>query len=164
MESERLFLCPLNARQLRLWISDLPAMEREWDCHYEGEPMEGTFRDIVRQQWEITSRDEQNYLFHSFWLLLRKTDRVVVGAVDFKNLPNTQGEVEIGYGLGGAHERRGYMTEAVNTLCEWALRREDVQSIVAETEIKNLLSQNVLRRCGFVLEREEPTLWWRRTQ
>ena len=164
IETERLLLCPLNARQLWLWFSDLPALEREWDCYYDGEPVEGTFREIVQQQWEITSRDERNYLFHSFWLLLRKADRIVVGAVDFKAPPNIQGEVEIGYGLGGAHERRGYMTEAVEALCAWALERKDVGSILAETERKNRPSQNVLRRCNFVLEQDADTLWWRRSQ
>lgn len=129
IETKRLLLCPLSARQMRLWLSDLPALEREWDCHYEGEPVEGTFREIVQQQWKITSMDERNYLFHSFWLLLRKADRTVVGAADFKAPPNARGEVEIGYGLGGAHERRGYMTEAVDALCDWALQREDVESV-----------------------------------
>ena len=162
IETKRLLLCPLSARQMRLWLSDLPALEREWDCHYEGEPVEGTFREIVQQQWKITSMDERNYLFHSFWLLLRKADRTVVGAADFKAPPNARGEVEIGYGLGGAHERRGYMTEAVDALCDWALQREDVESVLAETERKNRPSQNVLRRCRFVLEHEGPTLWWRR--
>ena len=162
IETKRLLLCPLSARQMRLWLSDLPALEREWDCHYEGEPVEGTFREIVQQQWKITSMDERNYLFHSFWLLLRKADRTVVGAADFKAPPNARGEVEIGYGLGGAHERRGYMTEAVDALCDWALQREDVESVLAETERKNRPSQNVLRRCRFVLEHEGPTLWRRR--
>lgn len=164
IETERLLLCPLNARQMGLWITDLPALEREWDCRYDAEPVEGVFRDILQQQWEITARDERNYLFHSFWLLLRKTDRIVVGALDFKAPPNTQKEVEIGYGLGGAHERRGYMTEAVNALCDWALRRTDVESILAETERNNRLSQGVLQRCHFVLECEGDTLWWRRTK
>ena len=63
IETKRLLLCPLSARQMRLWLSDLPALEREWDCHYEGEPVEGTFREIVQQQWKITSMDERNYLF-----------------------------------------------------------------------------------------------------
>ena len=51
---------------------------------------------------------------------------------------------------------------AVDALCDWALQREDVESVLAETERKNRPSQNVLRRCRFVLEHEGPTLWWRR--
>ena len=162
IETERLLLCLLNARQLHLWFSDLPALEREWDCHYDGEPVEGVFREIVQQQWKITSRDPRNALFHSFWILLRKADRTVVGIIDFKAPPNARGEIEIGYGLGGAYERRGYMTEAVNALCNWALQREDVESILAETEQQNRPSQRVLQRCQFILEHEGPTLWWRR--
>ena len=34
-----------------------------------------------------------------------KTDRIVVGSADFKGLPNAQGEVEIGYGLGKEFEQ-----------------------------------------------------------
>lgn len=162
LTTERLELIPLTAEQLGLWAEDLPALERELDCVYSGEPMEGFLRTIVAGQREITAKDPERWLWHSFWLLLRKQDRTVVGSADFKNVPGSGGEVELGYGLGGSHEHQGYMTEAVRAMAAWALEQPDVSAVTAETERENLASQRVLARCGFSLYRSGESLWWRR--
>lgn len=162
IETERLELLPLDARLLRLWVEDLPALEKELSCSYQAEPMEGGFLEIVKGQLAATERDEENYAWHSFWLLLRKRDRVVVGSADFKNVPDENGEVEIGYGLGRPFVHNGYMTEAVGTMCAWAEKQKGVQHVIAETERDNLPSQCVLERCGFRKYNEACTIWWRR--
>lgn len=88
IETNRLHLIPLTAQQLKLWIEDIPALEKELDCKYRAEPMEGFFLDIVKKQLEVTVKDESNYLFHSFWFIVRKSDKTVVGSADFKDVPN----------------------------------------------------------------------------
>lgn len=161
LTTERLFLYPLNPAELRLWIDNIPGLEKELDCRYRAEPMEGPFLEIVRGQAEIVDGDPENYLFHSFWLLIRREDRVVVGSADFKAPPDKNGAVEIGYGLGKAFEGHGYMTEAVRAMTGWAFRQPGVSSVIAETEKESLASQRILTRCGFQKEREDDTLWWR---
>ncbi|MDO5559946.1 MAG: GNAT family N-acetyltransferase [Oscillospiraceae bacterium] len=161
LNTERLELIPLTPSQLRLWCSDLTALEQELCCTYEAEPMEGIFLEIVKGQADITDNDQDNYLWHTFWFLVRKSDRVVVGAADFKDIPDDNCEVEIGYGLGKEHEHKGYMTEAVRTMCDWALSQENVKHVTAETEADGTGSQNILKRCGFSLNRSGETLWWR---
>lgn len=80
---------------------------------------------------------------------------------DFKDRPDADGLVEIGYGLGKEYEHRGYMTEAVKAMCSWALKTGKVRQIVAETENDNLPSQQVLKRCGFVEYKRDETCWWK---
>lgn len=161
--TDRLFLTPLTARQLRLWIENISSLEQELDCHYcsDSEPLEGIFLDIVKRQLDITEKDADNYLYHTFWFLIRKTDRVVVGSADFKNIPNQNNEVEIGYGLGKSFEHNGYMTEAVQAMCDWAMTQNNISHIIAETDIDNLQSQSILRRCGFNKYAQDETIWWR---
>jgi RimJ/RimL family protein N-acetyltransferase len=98
IETDRLYLAPLTTDRLRLWVEDITALEKELDCVYRAEPMTGVFLDIVKGQLEIAAKDEANYLYHSFWFLIRKIDRIVVGSAAFKDIPNKQHEVEIGYG------------------------------------------------------------------
>jgi ribosomal-protein-alanine N-acetyltransferase len=160
--TERLELLPLTAPQLRLWAEELPTLEREMHLTYQAEPMTGFFREIVREQLTATEQDPENYCWHSFWLLLRKTDRVVVGSADFKDVPSEAGEVEIGYGLGKAFEHQGYMTEAVEAMCTWALAQAGVSHVIAETDVDGYASQRILRRCGFSQYSSGDTLWWRR--
>jgi len=150
----------LASSQLRLWIENIFILEKEINCKYKAEPMEGVFLKIVKKQLAATEKDKTNYFWHSFWFLIRKDDRTVVGSADFKGIPNEKGEVEIGYGLGKEFEHKGYMTESVKALCDWALKQEKVSHIIAETDLNGFASQRILERCGFVKNKQEDTIWW----
>lgn len=123
--------------------------------------MEGFFLEIVKKQLEKVQKEPDNYLYHSFFFLVRKSDRSVVGSIDFKNRPNKNGEVEIGYGLGNKFEHNGYMTEAVKGMCKFARTQQTILSVIAETDLDGYASQRILERCGFVKYKQEETVWWR---
>lgn len=161
LKTERLELVPLLPRQLRLWVEDMPGLEKELKCTYQAEPLEGLFLEIVKGQLEKTEKHPHQYVWHGFWFLIRQSDRVVVGSAGFKDIPDTDGEVEIGYGLGKKFERNGYMTEAAQALCKWALGQENVSHILAETDLDGFASQRILQRCGFVEKSRKETSWWR---
>ncbi len=161
IQTERLELILLTPNQLKLWIQDIHTLERELDCSYRAELMEGFFLEIVKNQYEITIRDFENYLWHSFFFLIRKKDRVVVGSADFKDIPNENYEVEIGYGLGKEFEHNGYMAEAVKAMCDLALKQKGVRNVIAETDLDGFASQRILERVGFKKYKQEDTIWWR---
>lgn len=158
--TERLELAALTPRLMGLWVTDLPQLEKELNCSYQGEPMEGSFFNIVKGQLKITEMDPDNYLWHSFWLLIRRCDRVVVGSADFKDLPDEKGHTEIGYGLAAQFRHKGYMTEAVAAMCDWALKQDGVSHVIAETDQENLPSQRILKRCGFERYGNTEKMWW----
>ncbi len=160
-ETDRLYLKPLTAHELRLWTENLPALELKLDISYRAEPVMGHFLDIVKGQLAYVEQDASNFLYYTFWFLIRKADRVVVGSADFKGGPDQNGEVELGYGLGREYEHNGYMTEAVQAMCRWALKQASVSRVIAETEAENLPSQRILERCGFRRFKQEGTIWWK---
>lgn len=123
--------------------------------------MEGIFKEIVSSQLLACKKDPAHYMWYTFWFLIRKSDRTVVGSASFKDIPNEKGEVEIGYGLGKAFEHNGYMTEAVKALCRWALGQNGVQHVTAETDPEGSASQNILKTCGFTEYKRDETIWWR---
>ncbi|MDR1097816.1 MAG: GNAT family N-acetyltransferase [Tannerella sp.] len=161
LETERLFIKLLTLSQLKLWVNNIPLLESELNCKYDAEPIEGKFLDIINAQIEIIENDPLNYMYHSFWFIIRKSDGIVAGSMDFKNIPNQMKEIEIGYGLGKKYEHNGYMTEAVEKFCEWALTDEHIETVIAETETDNIASKRVLERCGFKKYKEEETVWWK---
>ncbi|MFB0921518.1 MAG: GNAT family N-acetyltransferase [Oscillospiraceae bacterium] len=161
VDTERLELVALDARQMRLWLRDLSALEKELNCTYKAEALEGDFLRIVEGQAKLTEENAAEYYWHSFWFLIRKSDRTVVGSADFKKGPNEKGEVEIGYGLGKEFEHNGYMTEAVKAMCDWAKRQPKVKNVIAETLLDNQPSQNILKRCGFKETSRGESVWWR---
>jgi len=161
LEGKRIELIPLTARQLTLWVDNIKALEAELDCIYRGEPVMGSFIDFVRSKASMAENDPDNYLFHTIWFIMHKTDGIVMGEIAFTSPPNENHEVEIGYGLNPEFQGMGYMTEAVEVLCKWALAQEGVDHVIASTE-NNIKSENTLKRAGFVKYKQEgTTLWWR---
>jgi RimJ/RimL family protein N-acetyltransferase len=148
IETDRLFIKLLTLSQLNLWVNNISPFEKETNCIYDAEPIEGGFKNIINERIKSIENDPENYIYYSFWLIIRKKDGVAVGAIDFKNIPSEGNEVEIGYGLGAKYEHNGYMTEAVKGFCEFAFRNLKIDAIVAETETENIPSQKVLRRNG----------------
>jgi len=161
IETERLSIKLLTLSQLKLWINNISILETELDCKCDAEPIESWFLNILNGQINIIEKDPENYMYHSFWFIIRKNDKKVVGSMDFKNIPNEFGEVEIGYGMGTEYEHNGYMTEAIKAFCEMALNNEKIKTVIAETEIENIPSQKVLERCNFIKYKEEKTIWWK---
>jgi RimJ/RimL family protein N-acetyltransferase len=56
-----------------------------------------------------------------------------IGLAGFKGEPAADGSVEIGYSLLEEFQGRGYATEAVRGLVEWAFACPDVRRVIAET-------------------------------
>mgnify|MGYP000016746906 FL=1 len=161
IETERLKIVALTPEQLDLWTHNMEELERRLLCSYRAEPMEGLFREIVCGQVEKAQKDPDNYLWHTFWFIVKKSDNCVVGSIDFKDMPDSGGEVEIGYGLGRDFEHNGYMTESVQAFCDWALEQDGVKHVIAETDVDGISSQKILKRCGFKEYARNNTVWWR---
>ena len=160
IDTPRLEIRLLSAEQLSLWLGDLPRLEQELNGTYQADPLTGMFRTIVEGQLAAVTADPANPQWHSFWFILRKTDRNVIGSAVFKDGPDSGGCVEIGYGLGRAFEGHGYMTEAVEALCGWALRQPGIRRVTAETDADGIASQRLLQRCGFRELSRGETVWW----
>lgn len=44
-------------------------------------------------------------------------------------------------------------------MCEFALRRYDISTVIAQTDVDGIASQRVLERCGFKIYKQEETMW-----
>jgi RimJ/RimL family protein N-acetyltransferase len=75
----------------------------------------------------------------------------LVGHVGFSPLGD---DVEVGYAIAMAHQGRGLATECVSAAVPWALGAFGLPSVVGVVAVDNAASCKVLKRSGFVLERE----------
>ncbi|MFF8727958.1 GNAT family N-acetyltransferase [Streptomyces sp. NPDC015171] len=87
--------------------------------------------------------------FGSF-ALVRNEDGRAVGGINFHGAPDEERRVEIGYDLLAGARGNGYATEALRALTEWALARDDVDTVVVAIKRDNLPSQRVASRAGFL--------------
>lgn len=157
--TERLELVPLTGEELKLLRFDVNKLEKDLNMKYMGDKIEGFFADIVEAQIDKTVNAKENYIWHTFFLMIRKSDRVCVGSCDYKSEP-VDGVVEIGYGHSPQFEGNGYMTETVRALCDLAFKN-GVTKVIAETLTDNAKSQNVLKNNGFTIEKKTENLWWK---
>jgi ribosomal-protein-alanine N-acetyltransferase len=75
--------------------------------------------------------------------------RRVVGSVGFHGAPNDDGQVEIGYHVEPAYRRRGFASEAVRALIDWAATERAVRRFRASVAPSNAPSLAIMARLGF---------------
>ena len=96
------------------------------------------------------------------WLAVDREMRLLVGSVGFKGRPDENACVEIGYGIEPACRRKGYASEAVPALIDWAWT-SGVRRIVAECRPDNEASIRILEKSGMRRTRVLGSmLWWER--
>lgn len=83
------------------------------------------------------------------WYFSHKEDKTLIGNGGFKGFPDNRGDVELGYSILPAYQKKGYATEAVSGLINWAFSNDKVQRIIADTLPELQASINVLQKSGF---------------
>ena len=101
----------------------------------------------------------EEYPFAVDYLIVLETVNTIIGSIDYKYMPDSDGVSEIGYGMNRKYEGHGYMTEAVNAMLELG-KKNNVKKVVADTLIDNTKSQKVLNRCGFSFSKKEDNKLW----
>ena len=113
------------------------------------------------QQWPPDLNDDNTIKFFlekllqgedqtGWWCWYFIKDRELIGNGGFKGKPSKSGTVEIGYSILEQHRGRGYATEAIQGLLNWAFQHREVRRIVAETSSELMTSIRVLEKCGFI--------------
>jgi RimJ/RimL family protein N-acetyltransferase len=121
----------------------------------EGYPLDGTLVAVAMQE-ELVERGVDRGGFCHYQVLLHEDGAdVVIGDVGFHAPPDELGEVSVGFGIVPAARRRGYAVEALRAVLDWALRRPEVRSVHADTDLVNLASQRTLLGAGMRLVADE---------
>ena len=86
------------------------------------------------------------------WGLALRDSNTVVGTATLFNLNLDNGRAEIGYALGHAHWKQGYMNEALQALVSHAFEVMQLRRLEADVDPRNLASIRTLERLGFQRE------------
>jgi ribosomal-protein-alanine N-acetyltransferase len=98
------------------------------------------------------------------WLIIERDTNTVVGDVGFMGPPDG-GLVEIGFSVIPDRRRRGYATEAVRSLIDWAFGDPGIREVTARSELENEASARVLHAAGFArIGESRGVIRWRRTR
>ncbi|QOR66230.1 GNAT family N-acetyltransferase [Cytobacillus suaedae] len=91
---------------------------------------------------------DQSTLGWGVWFVQRLDTGETIGDIGFKGKPDPDGVVEVGYGIALNAHNKGYATEAVKALINWAFSTNKVTTIKAECLEDNFPSIKVLKKIG----------------
>ncbi len=150
LNTERLTIIPLNLEQFKLLLNGVDSMERALELNSSGEHLDGHTQEAMEGLYEEAKKHEENYLWYTNWQIILKQYNLSIGSACFMGCPDNSGTVEIGYGINEKYRCSGYMTEAVKSICKWALSQKNTLRVTAETEKNNAACQRVLQKCEFI--------------
>lgn len=85
--------------------------------------------------------------------LIRREDQTFLGAITVDHIRRGPAQAGIlGYWIGAAHARQGYMREAITALTHYAFTTLDLSRIEAACLPENTASRGALEKCGFKYE------------
>lgn len=165
IETHRLKIIPLTYHQLLDYLQANNKLEDAFGLARTGRIIAEDVKDMVEDYTlpRMKTANKENYLFYTFWIVIDKSTNSIVAELGFKGIPDRNGEVEIGYGTMPDQRQKGFMTEAVSGMIEWASQRKDVTGILAETDEMNSASIRIVQKNGFEqFNKKGNMLWWRR--
>ncbi|WP_438434674.1 GNAT family N-acetyltransferase [Gorillibacterium sp. sgz500922] len=149
---ERIVLRPLTESDVGVWIHH-NLKNRDHFQAFTPAREESYYTEEVQLAWirrsEQEIREDKQYPFGIF---LKETGELIGSIQLFQIERRFMQRAMIGYSLDQDYEGKGYMTEAVRLLVEYAFRELKLHRVYAEAKPTNLGSIRVLEKAGF--ERE----------
>ena len=163
IETERLYLIPLTLDEMKRALQNKTQLANDLGFQLFSEELDEKMIQVYEAKIDKIEKDQQNYLFYTFWQLVLKNEKIIIGEVGFKGLDPEEGQLEVGFGTEERFRNKGYMTEALTELIKWAFfqDRVKIKKITALTLSDNIPSQKVLEKSGLILSHEESgKLYW----
>jgi RimJ/RimL family protein N-acetyltransferase len=150
LETERLILRPPHAGDGAMVNA---AILETWDSLHHWMPWAAE-RPSVDETEAVMRRQHASWIARTGlnMILVRRDTQAFVGAAGFPRLDWDLRRFEIGYWIRRSCEGQGLVSEAVAALTELAFTTLAAVRVEIHTSHRNLRSQRVAERCGFVLE------------
>ncbi len=106
-------------------------------------------RGAYRRRLKTYKSEMRQGLTYSF-LIFRRIDDALLGGITLSNLRRGVAQsATLGYWIGAAHSRQGYMTEALAAVLEFAFSRLELHRVEAACLPANEASRRLLLKSGF---------------
>lgn len=156
INTKRLCLLPATLKLYLLELHDLPAFASVLNAHVPEEwPPDQITPEVIEDFiGRIQARERKIWSF--YWILRQKDPEqsILIGNGGF--LAHKNGTFEIGYSLLAKYHGKGYATEAVQSMVQWASSSLKRDRIIAYTYPHMKASIRVLEKNGFLLKGKGP--------
>lgn len=151
IETNRLIIKPLTYEQLVKYAKCDNSLEKELNLNKTSRVVSPELKEALENTILPNVLDKsRDYLYSTLWTGISKSENKMIGDLCIVGEPNVDGQIEIGYGTYDEFQGRGFMTELVGGIIEWARTQLKVKAIIASTEKTNIASFKVLQKNNFV--------------
>jgi len=117
---------------------------------YIPRPLAKNLEDAVAHIKQINDKIDENLDIN--WAVTVKGNDTCIGLMGFYRTQPEHYRTELGYMIAPEHWGKGYATEAINTLLDYAFHTLQFHSIEAVIDARHTASERVLQKSGFVKE------------
>lgn len=96
-------------------------------------------------EW-ITNYQKQKFID---WAILLKSNSTFIGTIGLHYISTKDGDAEVGYVLSFQHQQKGYMSEALKKVLDFAFKTLQLKSVYANINPANVASQVLLLKHNF---------------
>lgn len=104
--------------------------------------------------------DEALHPLYTYWIMVQKDSEKAIGMIGFKGIH--QGIMEVGYGISSQFSGKGYTSQALKLVIDWAFENTFCYKIKAKVNSENIGSIRVLEKNEFKLMGQEDYLHYER--
>jgi ribosomal-protein-alanine N-acetyltransferase len=145
--TERLRLIPASVASMKAEIASAKKLATLLNLHLPN-AWPPPLNDRDSQRWMLNYLESHQHSRWGMWYIVLRRKRQLIGNCGFKGEP-TNGAVEVGYSIAPEYHRRGYASEAVRGLLQFAFADPQVRRVLGETFPELTPSIGVLKKCGF---------------
>ncbi len=149
IRGDRVFLRVPQMPDYAGWASLREASEsflRPWEPEWSPDELS---RSAFRRRLRYYHRDIKEGTGYAFFLF-KSNDNTLLGGITLTNARRGVSQsISIGYWIGAAHSRQGFMTSALGILMPFVFRQLGFHRLEAACLPSNLPSRKLLTKCGF---------------
>ena len=149
LRRDRVYLRYPVQRDWREWSAlraDSQAFLAPWEPTWAYDALS---RGAFRRRLKMYRAEMRQGVTYSF-LIFRAADDALLGGITLSNLRRGVAQTAtLGYWIGAAHARQGYVTEALGAVLEFAFQRLGLHRVEAACLPNNEASRRLLLKCGF---------------
>lgn len=90
-----------------------------------------------------------DFAWYSNWEIILEEEKRSIGGIGFSGLPDDNGTTMVGYFIDMPYRNKGYASEALKGLIDWAKQDTTLSQILADTPVDNISSGKVLEKNSF---------------
>ena len=144
METDKLVLRKLKFSD----VDNLVEQGNDYDVHYYSFFL--MKYPFTKEEAVLVVKEEDHVKnLKRFGIELKETSKII-GVTDLYNINLKSKKLKLGYWIGKNYRRKGYATEAIKKVIEYAFVNYNIDEIIATTLTDNDPSMNLLIKNGFI--------------